>query len=123
MIVLTFLVRRRREIPAEEFHRYWRDEHGPLVQQYAGTLGIRRYVQLHASGSELGAFIASTRDCDPGGYDGIAVLWFDDEEALVAASSTPEGSAAAAALLEDERRFLDLPRCHIWCNHEEVLVT
>ena len=32
MIKLTFCLRRRPDLSAEEFHRYWRDEHGPSVE-------------------------------------------------------------------------------------------
>ena len=122
MIVLTFLLRRLPELSAEEFHRYWRDEHGPLVASRAGALGIRRYVQLHATGSPIGAAVAESRGCAEPEWDGEAVLWFDSEAALIEAASTEAGLAADAALLEDERRFLDLPRCELFLNDEHVVV-
>ena len=61
MIVITFLLRRRPELSAVEFHAYWRDRHGPLVASRAGALGIRRYMQLHATDSPVGAAIAESR--------------------------------------------------------------
>ena len=122
MVVLTFLLRRLPDLSADEFHRYWRDEHGPLVASHASALGIRRYVQLHATDSPIGAAVAESRGCAKPEWDGEAVLWFDSEEALVAAATTPEGLAAGAALLEDERRFLDLPRCELFINDEHVVV-
>jgi EthD domain len=51
LIVITFLLRRRPELSAAEFHEYWRDRHGPLVASQAGALGIRRYIQLHLTDS------------------------------------------------------------------------
>jgi len=122
MIVITFLVRRRPDVPAEEFHRYWRDEHGPLVASYAPALAIRRYSQLHALDSPIGTAVSQSRTCEPTSWDGIALVWFDDEASLIAGSTTPEGQAAGAALLEDERRFLDLPRCQIFLSEDHVVI-
>jgi uncharacterized protein (TIGR02118 family) len=122
MIVITFLLRRAPGMTADEFHRYWRQRHGPLVAGHAAVLGIRRYSQLHTTASPMGAPIAESRGCEPADYDGIALVWFDSEESLAASASTPEGVTAAAALLEDERRFLDLPRCQLWISDDHPLV-
>jgi uncharacterized protein (TIGR02118 family) len=122
MVVITFLLRRRPELTAEEFHAYWRDQHGPLVRRHASELGIRRYIQLHTTDSPLGAAIAGSRECEPTEYDGIAVLWFDSEDALVAAATSPGGLTASAALLEDERKFIDLPRCQLWLSDDHTVI-
>jgi hypothetical protein len=45
MIKLVFTLRRRDGMTREDFHRYWREEHAPLVQRHAEILHIRRYVQ------------------------------------------------------------------------------
>ena len=122
MIVITFLLRRRPDMPADAFHRYWREQHGPLVASHAHTLGIRRYSQLHATDSAFGTGIAHSRGCEPSDWDGIALVWFDSEDALVAAGATPEGQAAGEALLEDERRFIDLPRCQLFLSDDHSVV-
>jgi uncharacterized protein (TIGR02118 family) len=122
MMVITFLVRRRPDVPDAEFHRYWREEHGPLVASHAEALGIRRYSQLHNLDSPIGAAVAQSRECEPTTWDGIALVWFDDEASLIAATTTPEGGAAGAALLEDERRFLDLPRCQIFLSEDHAVI-
>ena len=122
MIVITFLLRRRANLSAVEFHDYWRDRHGPLVASHASALGIRRYMQLHATDSSVGAAIAESRGCAPHVWDGIALVWFDNEEQLSRAAATPEGQAAAAALLEDERRFLDLAQCELFISEDHTLV-
>ena len=121
-VVVTFLLRRRPELSNAEFHRYWREEHGPLVARHADELGIRRYIQLHTRDAGLGGAISSGRGCEPTDHDGIAILWFDDEESLVAAASTPGGMAASAELYEDEQRFLDLPRCQLWLSDDHTIV-
>src|SRR5713101_6606421 len=96
--------------------------HGPLVASHARVLGIRRYMQLHATDSPVGTAIAASRGCAPHVWDGIALVWFENEPQLGRGAATAEGEAAAAALLEDERRFLDLTRCELFISEEHTLV-
>jgi uncharacterized protein (TIGR02118 family) len=122
MIKLVFTLRRSEGMSREEFQRYWRDQHAPLVARHAETLRIRRYVQTHARETPLDEPIASSRGGEPGFYDGVAELWWDSLEDLVAAYSTEAGQTAGAELLEDERRFIDLPRSPLWLGEEHVVV-
>lgn len=122
MIKLTFAVRRRDDIEPEEFHRYWRDEHGPLVRSFQATLGIRRYVQVHRLETPLNDVLQASRNAlEP--FDGVAELWWDDIDALTAGSSTPEGLAASQALLTDEARFIDLARSALWLGEEVEIIS
>jgi hypothetical protein len=86
------------------------------------VLGIRRYMQLHATESPVGTAVAESRGCAPHEWDGIALVWFDSEEQLSRAAETAEGQAAAAALLEDERQFLDLAQCELFISEDHTLV-
>jgi uncharacterized protein (TIGR02118 family) len=122
MVKLVFTLRRRADMTREEFQRYWRDEHAPLVRRHAETLGIRRYVQVHARDTELDDALAASRGSEPGAYDGVAELWWDSLEDLFAAYASEAGQAAGAELLEDERRFIDLPRSPLWLGEEHVVV-
>ena len=118
---MSFGVRRRDVIDPEEFHRYWRDEHGPLVRSFQEALGIRRYVQLHRMETPFNDALRASRDAlEP--FDGVAELWWDDLDAIAAATSTPEGAAAGQALLEDERRFIDLSRSSLWLGEEVEII-
>jgi uncharacterized protein (TIGR02118 family) len=121
VIKLVFCVRRRSDVDAEEFHRYWRDDHGPLVTARAETLGIRRYVQVHRIDSALNDVLAGSRDA-PEPYDGVAELWFDDENALALAASSDAGLEAGRELLEDERRFIDHARSPIFLAEEFAVI-
>ena len=122
MIKLTFVVRRRADVDPGELHRYWRDEHGPLVRSFQSVLGIRRYVQVHRVDTPFNDVLRQSRGAlEP--FDGTAEVWWDDLESLAAGTSTPEGVAAAQALLEDEARFIDLARSALWLGEEvEVIV-
>jgi uncharacterized protein (TIGR02118 family) len=106
MVKLVFLLRRLPTLSREEFQRYWRDTHGPLVARHAGVLRIRRYVQTHTLDTPVAEALRATRGTgEP--FDGVAELWWESLDDLGAATATPEGQAAGQALLEDERRFID----------------
>ena len=121
MIKLTFAVRRRTDIDPVEFHRYWRDEHGPLVRSFQSALGIRRYVQTHRVETPFNEALRAGRGAlEP--FDGVAELWWDDVDALVAATSSAAGSAAGETLLEDEAKFIDLERSSLWLGEEVEII-
>ena len=121
MIKLTFAVRRRADVDPDEFHRYWRDEHGPLVRSFQSVLGIRRYVQVHRVDTPFNDVLRQSRGAlEP--FDGTAEVWWDDLDSLAAGTSTPEGVSAAQALLEDEARFIDLARSALWLGEEVEVI-
>jgi uncharacterized protein (TIGR02118 family) len=121
VIKLTFAVRRRTDIDPAEFHRYWRDQHGPLVRSLQPALGIRRYVQTHRMETPLNEVLRVGRGAlEP--FDGVAELWWDDIDALVAATSSSEGWAAGQALLEDETKFIDLEQSNLWLGQEIEII-
>jgi uncharacterized protein (TIGR02118 family) len=121
MVKLTFCVRRLASLSESEFHRYWREQHGPLVLRHAETLGIRRYVQTHALPGGVSAAIRASRGA-AAPFDGVAELWWDDLESLDAVLASEAGRRASAELLEDERRFIDLASSALWLNEEHVLL-
>jgi uncharacterized protein (TIGR02118 family) len=113
MVKVVFCLRRLPSLTLAEFLDYWRNVHGPLVQQHAEALGIRRYEQSHAMPSAAGTALGKVRgSAEP--FDGIASLWFDDIEHIAPEHLTPAARSAAKELLEDEKRFIDLPRSPIW---------
>jgi uncharacterized protein (TIGR02118 family) len=121
VIKLTFAVRRRTDIDPAEFHRYWRDQHGPLVRSLQPILGIRRYVQTHRMETPFNEVLRVSRgSLEP--FDGVAELWWDDLDALVTATASPEGSAAGQALLEDEANFIDLAHSSLWLGQEIEII-
>jgi hypothetical protein len=42
---MMFRLHRFPRVDADEFSRYWREEHAPLFKQYADALAVRRDVQ------------------------------------------------------------------------------
>jgi len=120
MVHLIFCLRRLPHLSREEFQRYWREQHAPLVQAHAAALGIKRYVQAHTIDPELSRGIAATRGA-PDPFDGVAELWFDLDD-LTASTATPAAIEAGRALLEDERRFIDLARSPIFIAEDNVVI-
>jgi len=121
MIKLVYCVRRLPHLSREEFQRYWREKHGPLVRSHAEVLQIRRYVQVHTLESPINDALRESRaTLEP--YDGVAELWWDSPEDMAAGTASPEGQKAAQDLLEDERRFIDLERSALWIGEEHVVV-
>src|SRR5437667_5192399 len=108
MIKLVYCLRRLPELPREEFQRYWRENHGPLVRDRAGALGIRRYVQVHTLDSPLNEAMRASRGSDPDIFDGVAELWWESPEAFSAGAGAAEGRQAAREIYEDEKRCIDL---------------
>ena len=121
MIKLVFCINRKPEVSAEEFHRYWLEDHGPLVRSFQEALGIRRYVQSHRVESPINDALQASRSTG-GPYDGVAELWWDSLDALVAVLGTPEGQAASAALLEDEATFIDFETASIFMTEEHEII-
>ena len=115
MIRLVYLLRRKPELSLEEFHRVWRDEHGPLVAFHQVRLGVLRYTQSHRVDDP--AYDPSRRGMGPP-YDGVAEVWWESEEALATASSSDAGRRANAEVLADEAGFIDLPASPLWLAHE-----
>jgi uncharacterized protein (TIGR02118 family) len=121
MIKLVFVIRWREELPPEEFHRYWLEEHGPLARGLLESLGARCYVQTHTLGADLNAALAASRGTAEA-YDGLAEIWWDSLDALVAASASEEGQRANETLTEDEARFIDFERSSFFLTEEHTIL-
>jgi len=120
MIHLIFCLRRLPQLSREEFQRYWRETHAPLVRRYASALGIRRYVQAHTVTHPVAEAARAARGAGAE-YDGVAELWFDDD-AFARHGGTAEAIEAGRMLLEDERRFIDLAESPIFFAHDNLVV-
>jgi uncharacterized protein (TIGR02118 family) len=122
MVKLVYCIRRREDVSPEEFHRYWLEEHGPLVRSVAGAIGAVRYVQSHTVAPELNAVLRESRgSAEP--YDGITEVWWESLDALQASMGTPESQDAQRRLLEDESAFIDVARSAVFMTEEHTIVS
>ena len=122
MIKLVYCLRRVSNLSREEFQKYWRETHAPLVKERAATLGIRRYVQVHTIDSGFYGALRSSRVSEEDAYDGVAELWCDDTGSLASSTGTDEARTASRELLEDESNFIDFSRSVIFVAEENPVV-
>ena len=120
MIKLVYCIRKRADVDAEHFYRYWLEEHGPLVKAVSDAIGACRYVQSHTVLPELNNAMLESR-CLLEPYDGITEVWWEDRSALEKGLSTPEGVAAQQALIDDESRFIDFSQSRVFMTEEHPI--
>jgi uncharacterized protein (TIGR02118 family) len=120
MIKLVYCLRRRRDVPPEEFRRYWLEEHGPRVRGFAKALKARKYVQSHTIEGPLTDLLTESRGAKAP-YDGITEVWWDGAKEFEEGFGSPEGQAASEDLLEDEARFIDLGESSVFLTEEHTI--
>ncbi len=121
MIKLVYCLRRLPKLSREEFHKYWYENHGPLVRSKKDILKIRRYVQVHTLDVQLGGGSREPVErTEP--FDGVAELWWDSLEEFQGGADSPERQAAGLALYEDELKFIDIPRSPVWIAEERPII-
>jgi uncharacterized protein (TIGR02118 family) len=108
VIKLICFVRRKPGMTADEFHRYWREEHGPLVARTKMGSHVLRYEQNH---------VVRLND-DGDGYDGVTVQWFESVEAFYASVAEPDYAEVAA----DMDKFLDTSRIEFVLTEEPDVI-
>jgi uncharacterized protein (TIGR02118 family) len=77
MLKLIYCLRRKPDLSVEEFQRYWREVHAPLVAERADLLGIKRYVQAHTTMPEVVPALQERNGGSPAPYDGVAEIWIE----------------------------------------------
>jgi uncharacterized protein (TIGR02118 family) len=105
MIHVHYFITRKPGIGEPEFHRYWREIHGPIA---AKIPQLRRYVQSHR--------IAAPNTNSP--YDGAAEVMVSSLDAFAALRRSPEYLEGALA---DERNFIDLARVEWMATDDHVI--
>jgi uncharacterized protein (TIGR02118 family) len=111
MIKVSVLLKRKPGMSPAEFHRYWKDVHGPLVLGVPEVMRyVRRYVQCH---SVADAFSGTPGAASP--FDGIAELWGDSIDEVKRALAEPR---YLEVIRPDEEKFLDLANCVFMVTEE-----
>ncbi|MHB8669869.1 MAG: EthD domain-containing protein [Acidimicrobiales bacterium] len=110
MIKLICLVKRKPGMSPEEFHRYWRNEHGPLVASTRSGRHALRYEQNHRALEDY--------ERDPEGYDGATEQWFSSVEDFH--DSLREDDYGLIA--QDVERFLDTTQLVFLLTEEAEVV-
>jgi uncharacterized protein (TIGR02118 family) len=120
VIKLVYCIRRRADVSPEQFHRYWLEEHAPLVRSVAGAIGAARYVQSHAVTPEVNELLRASRGADEP-YDGITEMWWESPGDIEAAMQSADGQEAQRRLLDDESTFIDFARSCVFMTEEHAI--
>jgi uncharacterized protein (TIGR02118 family) len=121
VIKYVYCIRRAAGLSAEEFRRYWLDEHAPLVRRYAEALRIRRYAQCHQLDTPINAQLRNARGTgEP--FDGVGEIWWDSLDEMIAGSATSEGREGARLMHEDGRNFIDFARSAVFITEIHDLI-
>ena len=109
MVKLICFVRRKPGMDAEEFHRYWREQHGPLVAATKSGGHALRYEQNHRVREHW----------DQSGYDGVTEQWFRSVDDFFASLQEDDYGLIEA----DIAKFIDVDSLEWMINDEaEVIV-
>ena len=110
MIKVITLVKKKEGISREDFYKYWKDVHGPLVARHIP--GLRKYIQNH--------FV------EVPGYeyegDGIIETWYDNVASFqesMAFNTTKE--ARDLGLGQDWAKIADMGKPKMWVVEEHVI--
>src|SRR5438128_11790529 len=107
MIKLICLVKRNSALSVGEFHRHWREQHGPLI---AGTPGIARHVVRYEQNHRV------QRDYERGDdFDGVAIQWYESSAAFAAMVEDP---SYMGRIRPDEEFMLDLDKTTSILTHD-----
>ncbi len=109
MVKLICFVRRKPGLDAEEFHHYWRDQHGPLVASTKSGGHALRYEQNHRVREHW----------DQAGYDGVTEQWFSSVDDFLASLQEDDYPLIEA----DIAKFIDVDSLEWMITEEpEVIV-
>src|SRR5580698_3944159 len=106
MIHIHYFISRKSTLNDAEFHRYWRETHGPIAARVSQS---KRYLQSHR--------IPYPDTNSP--YDGEAEVLIDNLEALATLRTSREYLDGALA---DERNFIDLKRVEWMATRDHMIV-
>jgi uncharacterized protein (TIGR02118 family) len=120
-VKFVYILRKLAQLPAEQFHHYWRENHGPLVKSFHPTMKVRRYIQSHTVFDDINRYMQSQRSRIDY-YDGVAELWWDSVQTYVTESQESPHANANRALFEDESKFIDHSKSPMFLTKEWVFV-
>lgn len=106
MLHFLYFITRKPSISEAEFHRYWREVHGPIAKKIQQ---LRGYIQSHRI-----PFTGMNSV-----YDGVAEAWVEDAAAMAALRTSPEYLQGALA---DEPNFIDMSRVEGMVTNDHVIL-
>jgi uncharacterized protein (TIGR02118 family) len=106
MIHIHYFITRKAGLSDDQFYRYWRETHAPIVKKIPQLKG---YIQSHRI----------PYDINNSTYGGEAEVWLGDLDALKALQKSPEYLNGA---FRDEPNFIDIERSDFLAARDHVLI-
>jgi hypothetical protein len=103
---LVTMLARRSAMTSGDFHRYWRTDHGRLINSFTEPAGVG-YRQFHAD-AEASRLAAGDAGFSSPAFEGTALGFFPSEATYRAMMSR---ASAYGPIQEDELRFMDHAKC------------
>jgi len=97
MHTIAFLFKRHPDMTLDEFHRHYKEVHGPIARELPGLLEYRQY-PLRAVGR------GDVHARSDGGFDALSVFSWESAEAAEAAWNSPQNGPVQ----EDTQKMIDL---------------
>ena len=111
MVKLICFLKRKPGMSRDDFHRYWREHHGPLVAATKCGEHVLRY--------EQNPRLSDDYKRDPDGYDGVTIQWYGSLDSFYASIREPDYADIDA----DMRNFLDVDELvFMLCEEPEVVI-
>ncbi len=107
MIHIHYFIRCKPGMAQQEFHRYWKEVHGPIASKIPQ---LRAYVQSHK--------IPFGQEPADSPFDGVAEAWLDSEQAGQESVQSTEYREGALA---DESNFIDMSQV-LWVRATDHVV-
>ena len=119
MIRFINCVRRREDISADDFRRYWNSpEFEQLFQRFFMIVqpqGFAKNLTLQVSANEQ---IRQERgSSEP--FDGTIEFWWDNAADLLEKYDAPEAQEIRKEMLGFQQQFIDIQRCHAFFTEYE----
>jgi uncharacterized protein (TIGR02118 family) len=116
MVKMMVILKRKPGTSPAEFHRYWREVHGPLLLKQPTLMRhVRKYVQNHSIAEAFAGTAGVSSE-----FDGIAELWGDSVDDVKRGLAEP---AYIEVIRPDEERFLDVRNCVVVVTEEVAMKT
>jgi len=117
MIKVVYCIRRRAGLSAQDFQRYWKEVHAPMLIERSAVLRLAAYVQTSPVTSPYSARVERPGVLDAP-FDGIAELYWANEQDMRHAFEGAEALCLQRKLAEDEVNFIDPARSARWIATE-----